>query len=72
MADMFLSNINYHFCSYLSYKIDPKAKAVDSFTVSWHFLKFYVFPPFLLISRILKNVKAEKAEGILFVPYWPS
>ena len=71
-ADMFASNINYQFHTYFSYKADPKAKAVDSFTVSWHSLKFYAFPPFSIISRTLKKIKAEKAEGILVVPYWPN
>ena len=49
-----------------------KAKAVDSFTVSWHSLKFYAFLPFSIISRTLKKIRAEKAEGILVVPYWPN
>ena len=71
-ADMFASNINYQFHTYSSYKADPKAKAVDSFTVSWHSLKFYAFPPFSIISRTLKKIKAEKAEGILVLPYWPN
>ena len=45
---------------------------MDSFAVSWHSLKFYAFPPFSIISRTLKKIKAEKAEGILVVPYWPN
>ena len=68
-ADVFASNINYQFHIYFSYKADPKAKAVDSYTVSWHSLKFNAFPPFSVISRTLKKIKAEKAEGIIVVPY---
>ena len=68
--DIFASNINYQFHTYFSYKADPKAKDVDSFTVSWHSLKFYAFPPFSVISGTLKKIKAEKAEGISVVPYW--
>ena len=45
-AGMFASNINYQFHSYFLYKADPKAKAADSFTVSWRSVKFYAFPPF--------------------------
>ena len=63
-ADMFTSNINYQFHTYFPYKADSKAKAVESFTVSWHFLKFYAFPPFSINSRTLKKMKAKKAEGI--------
>ena len=66
---MFASNINYRFRTYFSNNADPKAKAADSFTVSLHSLKFYVFPPFSIISRTPKKIKAEKAEGILVVPY---
>ena len=71
---MFASNINYQFSTYFSYKADPKAKAVDSYThsVSWHFVIFYAFSPFSLISRTLKKIKAVKAEGISVVPYWPN
>ena len=69
---MFASNINYQFHTYFSYKADPKAKAVDSFIVSWLSLKFYAFPPLSVVSRTLKKMKAEKAEGILMVPYWPN
>ena len=69
-ADMFASNINYQFHTYFSYMADSKAKTVDSLTVSWHSLKFYAFPSFSRISRTLKKIKAEKAEGILVVPYW--
>ena len=64
-ADMFLSNINHQFYTYFSYQADPKAKAVDSFRVSWNSLKFCAFPPFSETSRTLKKIKVEKAEGIL-------
>ena len=70
-ADMFTSNINYQSHTCFSYKADPKAKVVDLFTVSWLSLKFYTVPPFSLISRTLKKIKAKKAKGILLVPYWP-
>ena len=69
---MFASNINYQFHTSFSYKADPKAKAVVSVTVSRHSLKFYAFQPFSVISRTLIKIKAEKAEGILVVFYWPN
>ena len=67
-TDMFESNINYQFHTYLSYKADPKAKAVDSFTISWYSLKFYASPSSSVISRTLKKIKVEKAEVILAGP----
>ena len=64
-ADLFANNINYQFRTYFSYKTNPQAKATDSFTVSWHSLKFYAFPSFSVIFRIMKKIKAEKAECTL-------
>ena len=61
-ADLFASNINHQFYNCFSYKADPKAKAVGSFTISWQSLKFCAFPPFSVISRKLKKIKAERAE----------
>ena len=71
-ADMSASNINYQFHTYFWYKADPKAKTVDSFTVSWHSLKFYAFLLFSIMSRTSKKIKQEKTEGILVVYYWPN
>ena len=69
-ADMFTSNINCQFHTCFSYKVYHKAKTVDSFTVSWHSLKFYALYAFSVISKTLKKIKANKAECILVVPYW--
>ena len=70
VVDMFTSNINYQFHAYFSYEADPKAKPVDSLTVSWYSPKLYAFASFTVISRKLKKIKAEKAEGIVVVTYW--
>ena len=35
-------------------------------------LFFYAFPPFSLTGRRLEKIHANKAEGILIVPQWPS
>ena len=34
--DLFASRINTQRSSYVSFKPDPRAKAVDAFTLSWH------------------------------------
>ena len=54
-------------------KFNPEAEMFASNTnyqFHTHSLKFYAFPPFSVISRTLKKIKAGKAEGILVVPYW--
>ena len=51
-ADMFASNINYQFSIYFSYKADPKATAVESFTQS---LSQVAFPEILCIPTIFSD-----------------
>ena len=69
-VDLFASRINFQYQDYFSYKADPDAVAVDAFSVSWTNLKFYAFPPFSMILRMLSKIKREKATGIIIVPEW--
>lgn len=71
--DLFASSFNHKCKKYVSWKPDPDSLAVDAFTLQWNkFTCFYAFPPFSLILRTLNKVIADKAEGILVVPWWPS
>ena len=70
--DLFASRVNTQLSSYISYKPDPDALDTDAFSIDWHGLKFYAFPPFSCISRCLQKVKVDKAEGIIVVPRWPT
>jgi hypothetical protein len=47
------------------------AEGVDAFTVSWKDVTGYAFPPFSLISRILRKIKDDKARVLLLHPFWP-
>jgi hypothetical protein len=67
--DLFASRLNGQLPCYASWKPDPGASFVDAFSVSWHNLRFYAFPPFSLILKCLKKIE-EKAEGVLIVPNW--
>ena len=66
------SNVNHQFHTYYSYKPDPETSGVDALTTDWGSLRFYAFPPFSIIPKVLKKIKTENAEGILFVPFWPN
>ena len=70
--DLFASRLNYQFPKYVSYRPDPSATAVNAFTLSWTSLKFYIFCPFSVISRVLSKIVKDRARGILVVPDWPS
>lgn len=70
--DLFASRINTKYRVYCSWKRDPDAFAFDAFTVSWSDWIFYAFPPFSIITKVIKKIKDDKAEGILIVPHWPT
>ena len=70
--DLFASRLNAKCTRYASWKCDPGAEKVDTFTVIWSDLFFYAFPPFSLILRVLQRIIRDKAEGIVVVPFWPS
>ena len=70
--DLFASRLNCQTETYISWKPDPFALAVDAFTMNWNTLgTVYAFPPFALISKMLKKIVLDKVEkAIIVVPYW--
>lgn len=70
--DLFASIQNHKCNRYASWKLDPNSEIVDSFTFNWKNIRFYAFPPFSIISKVLHKIKCDKAEGILVVPFWPT
>jgi hypothetical protein len=70
--DLFASWLNYQVKPYVAYTPDPEAYAIDVFHLSWRMYKFYAFPPFCIIHRVLQKVKKDQATGLIVVPYWPT
>ena len=66
--DLFATRLNCQLHTFVSWKPEPGAWAVDAFTVSWGDLKCYAFPPFSVLGRVLWKVQQDKATGILVVP----
>ena len=58
--DLFPSRLNHQLPTYVSYKPDPNAYAVDAFSLVWKQFKFYCFPPFSCITECLQ--KKERRE----------
>lgn len=69
-VDLFASVSNAKCNYYVSWKRDPDSIAVDAFTIKWSYLRFYAFPPFSIISRVLQKIILDKAEGIVVIPLW--
>ena len=70
--DLFASRLNAKVEKYVSWGPDPNAWKVDAFSLKWTNAFFYVFPPFSLVGRVLRKMKADRTEGVLIAPDWPS
>lgn len=68
--DLFASRLNHQVKNYISWRPDPGALLVDAFTCDWSKYKFYAFPPFSQIDKVLQKVAQDSAEGLLLVPDW--
>ena len=71
-VDLFASRLNKQNSTYVSWKPDPGATAVDAFSIVWIRRPFYVFPSFALIHRCLQKIIVDEAEGVIIVPMWPT
>ena len=69
-VDLFASRLNFQLEPYVSWHPEPGASHVDAFTLNWSRSKFYAFPPFCLIDKVLTKICYDKAIGILIVPLW--
>ena len=70
--DLFASRLNFQLKPYISWKPDPEACHVDAFMLDWSNLVLYAFPPFSIISQVIKKIEVDGATGILIVPDWPT
>lgn len=70
--DLFASRINTQFKDFVSFRPDTEASYVNAFSMSWTGLKFYAFPPFSCISKIIQKILREDCVGILIVLNWPN
>ena len=57
---------------YCSRYRNPGCEASNAFTVSWSPDKNWIFPPTLLIPKVLRHMSAGHEYGALIAPQWPS
>lgn len=70
--DLFASSINAKCSRFVSWFPDPLAFTVDAFSLNWSEFRFFAFPPFALILRVLRKIISDRAEGVIVVPWWPA
>ena len=57
--DLFASRINYQIDRYISWKLDPKALAIDAFSINWNTEFYYIFPFYLAREGDRKNIQRQ-------------
>ena len=71
--DMFASRLNHLLPTYVAFRPDGDALAIDAFSIDWSVYKLaYCFPPFSLIPRVLRKANSDMATCLLIYPHWPS
>ena len=70
--DLFANKVNRKCARYCSWHQEADTFCVDAFTLKWTNFKFFAFPPFSMILRVLRKIKNDLAQGIVVAPYWPS
>jgi hypothetical protein len=70
--DMFATRLNKQCSVYVAWRPDPDAYDIDAFSMAWHNLNMYCFPPFSVIGRMLQKINAAQATALVILPLWPT
>ena len=68
-VDLFASRLNCQLALFVSWKPEPGAWAVNAFSLCWTALKFYAFPPFIILGRVLAKIQQDGATGMSVTPF---
>ena len=71
-VDLFATRLNHQLPQFVSWRPDPFALGTDAMRIPRIGWRGYAFPPFVLISRILRKVREEKSMILLIAPVWES
>ena len=70
--DLFATKFSKRLPVYVSPVPDPEAWQVDALAFSWRGLEAYAFPPFPLISEVLRKARQDQPSLILIASDWPA
>jgi len=69
--DLFASHLNTQMSKFVSWFPEPGSFHNNAFTLSWHDMLPYIFPPFNQIAKVINKIKEDCVEkAILIFPYW--
>ena len=68
--DLFASRVSKQLNSYMSWLPDPDALAINALDNLWDFKGMYAFPPFCLLSVVIRKVIQARISVTLIAPVW--
>ena len=72
VIDLFASSLNHRCGVHFAPVLDPMAAGTDAMLQSWDHLLGYAFPPFAMVSQVLRIFrKSSGAVATLVAPFWP-
>ena len=69
-VDLFASRLTTQLPAFYSWRPDPLAKATDALVQDWSMTKGFANPPWILVGRVLAQVRAQHAQVTLVAPVW--
>ena len=71
--DRFATVHNTHLPQFMALVPEPRALAIDALSQDWQGRSVYMFPPFLLLNKVIQKLRTtQTGEVILIAPWWPS
>ena len=70
-VDLFASRTSHLLPQYVSRHPDPEAIATDAFLSDWSKWRSWIYPPVILLPRILNKINADPATALILAPHWP-
>jgi hypothetical protein len=72
-VDMFASRLNSQLPKFVSWFPEPGSFRNDAFSFSWNLYEPYLFPPFILIGKVVNKIIEDKVPRvIMIIPFWKS
>ena len=73
VVDSFATVHNTHLPQFMALVPEPRALAIDALSQDWQGRSMYMFPPFLLLNKVIQKLRTtQTGKVILIAPWWPS
>ena len=69
-VDLFASRFNNQLPQYVSRYPDPGALMTDAFLCNWSQWRSWIYPPVVLIPKILNKILTDQATVLILAPHW--